>query len=111
MATADAQHHEQRATPPRRNNDSRKTSGANTPSKDGANTPTTHQSQSQQYQQNMQNRAQTFNNIAGQASAAGGNANANAAGSSQGQLPSGHSANEFGSAVTAGLNSHINNVG
>jgi len=31
-------------TTPRRNNDSRKTSGANTPSKDGANTPTTHQS-------------------------------------------------------------------
>lgn len=29
-------------TPPRRNNDSRKTSGANTPNKEGADTPTTH---------------------------------------------------------------------
>jgi hypothetical protein len=29
-------------TPPMRNNDSRKTSGANTPNKDGADTPTTH---------------------------------------------------------------------
>lgn len=32
-----------RRTPPRRNNDSKKTSGANTPREDGANTPTTHQ--------------------------------------------------------------------
>jgi hypothetical protein len=31
-----------RRTPPRRNNDSKKTSGANTPREDGANTPTTH---------------------------------------------------------------------
>jgi len=38
-------------TPSRRNNDSRKTSGANTPNKEGADTPTTHLSQSF----NMQN--------------------------------------------------------
>jgi hypothetical protein len=39
-------------TTPRRNNDSRKTSGANTPTKDGENTPTT-QSRNIQHQQNQ----------------------------------------------------------
>lgn len=68
-------------TPPRRNNDSRKTSGANTPNKEGADTPTTHLSQSF----NIQNRV--YGHGAGGTTA-------------QDQT-------EFGSAVTAGLNAHL----
>jgi len=73
----------QGSNPAGRNNDSRKTSGANTPSKDGANTPTTHQSQSL-------NRMQR------------------GAGGPQSTTPGNHSTAEFGSAVSAGLNSHLN---
>jgi len=71
-------------TPPQRNNDSRKTSGANTPNKEGADTPTTHLSQSF----NMQNR------VYGHAGAGAG-------------VTTTQDQNEFGSAVTAGLNAHL----
>jgi hypothetical protein len=40
--TVDYSQIKSRNTPPRRNNDSKKTSGANTPNREGANTPTTH---------------------------------------------------------------------
>lgn len=72
-------------TPPRRNNeDSRKTSGANTPNKEGADTPTTHQS----YRGNMHIYP---------------GAQRSQAGLTDGPV-------EFGSAVTAGLNQHLNNL-